>query len=162
MHRSVSPVSGLRFLTVAMVVLFGAWAFCSPTGATTFAVDPVADQVESVPAKTHVLVLSVLAPVPPGAYPGGGMFLQAIVKARAQKPESPLCPSISRRIAYSARTMCRLQAFRSGHSTILTLSASLGTCRREYCRDFISCWPAQEAGATAPPAQQLYIWSARG
>ena len=85
MQGSVSPFSGLRFLTVAIVLLFGAGALYSPTGAATFVVDPAADREKSVPAKTHVLVLGVLAPAPPGAYPGGGMFLQATVKAQGAK-----------------------------------------------------------------------------
>ena len=78
-----------RGALVAEVAMLFALMLSAAAQAATITVDSAGDPAESARAKADVVVLSVLEPVPPGAQPGGGMFLRATVKAggaRARKP----------------------------------------------------------------------------
>ena len=70
--ESVLPRVNRRGLRLGLLMLAGLAGLVAPTPA-------------SATAKPDLVIRSVLAPIPPGAQPGGAMFLQAIVRARNLK-----------------------------------------------------------------------------
>jgi hypothetical protein len=141
-----SLVAGLAIMLALM--LNGAAAAATPSASSVV-------DVESGRTNANLAILSVLQPVPPGAQPGGGMFLQATVNARTWiGRNTKVVFYFAQHNVPSAGDVAIASASLGVHRDLIRPWRQPRMCHLRCHRDFILCWPAPALTIAPPPRER--------